>query len=287
MNKSVLQRQGGLWLLLLLTAVIMLFPIWMLLSGSLMGEFELTDNLGPVLEQGREGYAIWPPIARYPTMEAYVELLFDTPRFLLMFWNSCIQVIPSVVGQLLVGAPAAWAFARFRFPGKRGMFLLYIILMLLPFQVTMVSNYLVLNSLGMMNQPLAVILPAVFSTFPVFLMVKFFASIPQAVMDAAVIDGASVLRLFVQIGLPMGAPGVISAVMLGFLESWNAIEQPMIFLMENRQFWPLSLYLPEITAQDAGSALAASVLMLLPALLLFLFGQEYLEQGICAAALKE
>lgn len=276
--------QAALKLCLFAAALVMVAPVCLLVTGSLMGEAELLDNLG---FSGREGWILWPALPAYPSLTPYVRVLMDTPRFLLMFWNSCTQVVPAVLGQFLVGAPAAWAFGRYTFPGKRVVFLLYIALMLMPFQVTMVSNYLVLNRLGLMNNPLAIILPAAFSTFPVFIMVKFFAGIPQSVMDAAELDAAGPWSVFWRIGLPMGAPGVGAALMLGFLESWNAIEQPMIFLMQNKRYWPLSLYLPEIAAQDAGVSLAASVIMMIPPLLVFLFGLEYLELGICAAALKE
>ena len=100
------------------------------------------------------------------------------------------------------------------------------------------------------------------------------------------LDGAGPLRTFLHVGLPLGAPGLLSAVVLGFLEYWNALEQPLTFL-KDKTLWPLSLYLPTVTADNAGVSLAASVVMLLPALLIFLFGQKYLEQGIAAAGLKD
>ncbi len=107
-------------------------------------------------------------------MKPYVELLLDAPGFFTMFWNSCKQVFPIVAGQIVIGAPAAWAFARFRFRGKGVLYALYIILMLMPFQVTMVSGYFVLDRLGLMNTVWAIILPGAVSTFPVFLMIRFF-----------------------------------------------------------------------------------------------------------------
>ena len=158
--------------------------------------------------------------------------------------------------------------------------------MLMPFQVTMVSSYLVLDRLGLMDTLWAVILPGAFSTFPVFLMHRFFAAIPEGVLEAAALDGAGGLRSFLFIGVPLGAPGILCAVVLGFLEYWNAIEQPMTFLKE-RSLWPLSLYLPSITAERAGASLAASLVMLVPALLIFRFGQRYLEEGISAYGMKE
>lgn len=233
-----------------------------------------------------EGTAVWPLLPMYPTLKPYIELLLDTPQFFAMFWNSCRQVFPVVIGQVLIGAPAAWAFARFHFRGKKILYSLYIVLMLMPFQVTMVSSYLVLDNLGLMNSVWAIILPGAVSTFPVFLMVRFFTSIPSALTEAAALDGAGPLQIFFHIGLPLGAPGILSAVVLGFLEYWNALEQPLTFL-QDKTLWPLSLYLPTVTADNAGVSLVASVIMLVPALLIFLFGQRYLEAGISASGMKD
>ena len=209
------------WLLglpLVLISVFIWLPLWMLISGTFMGGAELSENLAPVLE-GRGGTAVWPVMARYPTLAAYVELLLDTPQFFTVFWNSCRQVFPIILGHVLLGAPAAWAFAKFHFRGKKILYTLYIVLMLMPFQVTMVSSYLVLNKLGLIDTVWAVILPGAASTLPVFIMTRFFMDIPEAVMEAAAVDGASSFQTFLRFGLPLGAPGILSAVVLGFLES--------------------------------------------------------------------
>lgn len=276
------------WMIAMLLSAAALFvwvPLWMLLSASFMESREMVHNLAPVLSE-KAGYAHWPILPQYPTLKPYVELLLDAPEFFTMFWNSCKQVFPIVVGQIVIGAPAAWAFARFRFRGKGVLYALYIILMLMPFQVTMVSSYFVLDRLGLMNTVWAIILPGAVSTFPVFLMIRFFAAIPSALTEAASLDGAGAWQIFIHLGLPLGVPGILSAVVLGFLEYWNALEQPMTFL-KDQTLWPLSLYLPTVTAENAGASLAASVIMLMPALLIFLFGQKYLEAGIAASGMKD
>lgn len=266
-------------------SVFMLLPLWMVISGSFMGTGELEKTIGPVLN-GAEGMAVWPAIPKYPTLRPYVELLLDSPSFFVMFWNSCRQVFPIMAGQLVIAAPAAWAFSRYDFPLKKLLFSIYIILMIMPFQVTMVSNYLILDRMKLMNTDFAIILPAVFAALPVFIMEKFFAGIPESLIEAAELDGAGEITIFLKIGIPIGAPGIISAMILSFLENWNAIEQPLTFLSDPHK-WPLSLYLPNIATEKAGVSLAASVIMLLPALLIFVFGQEYLEQGIQASGIKE
>lgn len=272
-------------IILILFSLLILIPLWMVVSGSFMGSNEISDNLAPVLSDNK-GSAFWPVIPLYPTFRPYLELLLDSPAFFAMFWNSCKQVIPILLGQLLVAVPAAWAFAKFEFRFKRILFTIYITLMIMPFQVTMVSGYLVLDRLKLLNTHLAIILPVVFATFPVFIMVKFFSAIPQSLIEAAEIDGANEWQVFTKIGIPLGISGIMSALVLGFLENWNAIEPPLTFLSD-KSLWPLSLYLPNISTDKVGVSLAASVIMMAPALLIFLFGQSYLEQGIRASGLKE
>ncbi len=270
---------------LLLLAGIAVFPVIFLAVGSLMGNLELQEMLRPVLER-TSGYASWKLLPEYPTFRFYVEVLLDSPEFFVMFWNSVKITAGILVGQILVGVPAAWGFARFRFSGKNLLFTIYIALMMMPFQVMMLSNYLVLDKIGLMDTLSGIILPSVFSTFPVFIMYRFFESIPESLMESARLDGAGELQVFVRIGVPLGSPGIISAMVLGFLEYWNLIEQPMAFL-KTKEKWPLSLFLPNINMEKAGLAFAASVVVLLPALLAFLAGQDYLEQGIISTAIKE
>jgi len=246
---------------------------------------ELNFTIRPALIEG-EGRAIWPLLPTWPTLRPLVQLLLDTPHFFVMFWNTFRLVIPSILGQLLIGAPAAWALSRFRFRGRKIVTTVYIALMLMPFQVTMVPNFLVIDRLGMMGSIWAVILPFAFSAFPVFIMMKGFDAVPRALLEAASIDGAGPVRTFASVGLPLGMPSILAALVLGFLEVWGAIEQPMTFLNDPAT-WPLSLFLPQIVAEELGLAMAASLLMLLPAALFFFFGQKYLELGIQAAGIKE
>ena len=278
-------KKGLLLLFLIILAVAVWFPLAFLLGGSFMGTQEVLQKHGPVLGD-MKGFASWSLIPQYPTLRPYVELLLDSPQFFVMFWNSVRLTAGVLFGQMIVGVPAAWGFARYDFPGKGALFTLYIVLMLMPFQVTMVSNYLVLNRLSLLDTHMGIILPAVFSTFPVFIMYRFFRGIPRSLIESARLDGASEWQIFWRIGLPLGSAGVMSAMVLSFLECWSMIEQPMTFL-KNRSLWPLSLYLPDIAADRAGLALAASVTALIPAILVFLYGQTYLEQGIIAAGVKE
>ena len=183
-----------------------------------------------------------------------------------------------------MGAPAAWALSRLKFRGRGAVRGLYLILMLLPFQVTMVPAYLTINHLGLMDTVWAVILPGAFSTFPVFVMQRGFDAVPLPLLEAAAIDGATPWQQFARIGLPVGLPGILAALTMSFLDAWNALEQPMTFL-KTKSLWSLSLYLTD-TTRDLALTMAASLFALLPAVLIFAFGQKYLEQGILAGAVK-
>ena len=235
---------------------------------------------------GTEGAANWPLLPAAPTLKSLVEVLLDSPGFFAMFWNSVTISFFILTGQLLIDVSAAWALALFPLKGKKVILNLYIILMLMPFQVLMFPQYLVLNELDVLDTFWAVILPAVFSTFPVFILYRFFKAIPQEIIEAARIDGAGELRIFLQIGIPMGASGILSVCILTFLDSWNMIEQPMTYL-KTKFLWPLPLFLPEIGMAEMGLGFAAAFMLLIPALLLFLGCQEHLEQGIAMSGGKE
>ena len=271
--------------MMLLLSFLICFPIWVAITGTFSAQWELEMNLSPVFA-GTAGTANWPLLPAAPTLKSLVEVLLDSPGFFVMFWNSVTISFFILAGQLLVDVLAAWALARFPLKGKKSILNLYIVLMLMPFQVLMFPQYLVLNDLNLLDTLGAVILPAVFSTFPVFILHRFFKAIPHEIIEAARLDGAGELRIFCQIGIPMGAPGILSVCILTFLDSWNMIEQPMTYL-KTKSLWPLSLFLPEIGMEEMGLGFAAALMMLIPALLLFLGCQEYLEQGIAMSGGKD
>ncbi len=217
MVKTWINRmKGGLLEAVLVFPVVMVcIPILLLATGTLMGRDELREGLSPVFT-GMGDYIEWNLMPDYPTFENYKKLLLETPQFFVLFWNSVKMAGCILIGQLLVGVPAAWSFAVYRFRFGKAVFTLYVVLMLLPFQVMMLSNYLVLDQLGLMNTQWAVILPAAFSTFPVFICYGGFRQIPAAMLESARIDGAGEAAVFIKIGLPLGKGGILSALVLGF-----------------------------------------------------------------------
>ncbi|MDE6712820.1 MAG: carbohydrate ABC transporter permease [Lachnospiraceae bacterium] len=258
-------------------AVICVSPIFIILIGSLMGNAELYGLIGPILGE-REGYAAWRIIPQYPTLRNIVDLLLDTPEYYVLFGNSIKLTLAIAIGQLLFAVPAAWGLARYR--GRLGkiLYAIYIFCMLLPFQVTMLSQYIVLNGMNMINTLWSLILPMVFSTFPVFIIYQSFEQLPDEVMEAAKIDGASGFRIFFSIGVPMSGEGILAAMLLGFLEYWNMVEQPVVFI---RDAWisPLSIYLPEFARGSLGRSFAFSLFSMIPAIVAFAAGRNALENG--------
>lgn len=273
-------------------AYLLLFPfaasvalaVWMLGMGALLGEGEANAALGGLFSAGTA--VRWPLLPNAPTLRPVLRLLLITPEFYVMFWNTCALAFGQVLGQLLLGGPAAWAFSRYRFRWCRALFGVYLALMLLPFEVTMVPQYLALDRLGLLDTVWSVILPGAASTFPVFMMKRGFDTVPPAVTEAAELDGAGALTVYLRIGLPLALPGVLAAVFLGLIEAWNQIEQPIVFLRDKTR-WPLTLFLANVTGDGLTQALAASVFVLLPVVLIFLCGQPYLSGGITVGAVKE
>ena len=187
---------------LVLLSLFTVWVLWFMAMGALTSKDELLATIGPALQGEASNPATWCILPSWPTLQPLAELLLDTPVFFTMFWNGCKLVLPQVLGQLFVAAPAAWVFSKLPFPERKILYGIYLVLMVLPFQITMVPNYLTLGKLGLVDSPLAVILPGIFSAFPVFIMKKGFDAVPAALLDAAALDGAGQLHSFVAIGLP-------------------------------------------------------------------------------------
>ena len=259
-------------------AVASVMPLVFLICGTFTNEVELDQILASVIGDGM-GYATWHFIPLYPTVKNVVELLFDTPEYYVLFWNSVKIVGVVIAGQLLFAVPAAWGLARSRSRWAKLIFGLYMFCMILPFQVTMLSQYIVLNGMHMINTHWAIILPLVFSTFPIFIMFSAFEQVPASVVEAARLDGAGDFRIFAHMAVPIARKGILSAAILGFLEYWNIVEQPVVFLRD-KSLWPLSVYLPEVSAGGAGRAFAFALFSCIPSLIVFYIGRDVLAEGI-------
>ena len=213
------------------------------------------------------------------SLAGWYEVLIRRPHYLVKFWNSLILSVAIAAGQALVASLAGYAFSKFRFPGREPLFFIVIIVMMMPYQVTLVSNYFVIRGLGLMGSWAALIIPAVFSPFGVFLLRQVFDTCPDELLDAASIDGAGDLTILFRILLPRSRAGVVSLVLLTFVDAWNMVEQPLVYL-DNSYDYPLSVFLSQMSGQDVGVLCVCGILAALPVLLLFLYYDQDLADGI-------
>ena len=190
-----------------------------------------------------------------------------------------ILVVPIVIFQVAIASVAAYSFTRWRGKIRSGIFFFYVILMLMPYQVTLVPNYLVSDWLGLLNTRWAIIFPGMFAPFSVFLLTKFMRRIPYSLIEAAKVDGAGEWDIFTKICLPQCRSALYSIAILVFIDYWNMVEQPLI-LLQDAENQPLSVFLSSINAGEIGLAFAMATVYMIPSLLLFLHGEEYLVEGI-------
>jgi multiple sugar transport system permease protein len=209
----------------------------------------------------------------------YKTVLFQSPDYLLKFWNSLILVVPITVFQLVVALLAAYGFTRAKGKLAAIIFFAYVILLLMPYQVTLVPNYLVLNWMHLLNTNWAIWLPGIFSPFAVYLLTKYMKRIPTSLIEAAKIDGANEWQIFLHICVPICNGITTSCAILIFMDYWNMVEQPLLFFSDSDKY-PLSIFLSRINAQEIGLAFAAATVYMIPCLLLYLYGEEQLVEGV-------
>ena len=266
-------------------AVLFLMPIVLTITNSLMTKSEINANYGVIFAK-KNGVRVFisntvnlkfiPDIVSF---EQYFKVLILSPEYLLKFWNSFLYVVPIVVFQLAVASLASYGFARYRGKVREVIFFSYIILMLMPYQVTLVPNYLVSNWLNIIDTRWAIWLPGFFSPFAVYMLTKYMRRIPKSIYEAAEIAGAGEWQIFTRICLPNCRGGLASIAILLFIDYWNMVEQPLI-LLSNDQLHPLSVFLSKINSGEISLAFAVAVIYMVLPMMVFLYGEEYLVEGI-------
>ncbi|SKC40080.1 carbohydrate ABC transporter permease [Maledivibacter halophilus] len=277
------KKRITIYILLTLMSVFFIYPVIAIFANSFMGSEEISDSYSFVASlDNNENNKAYMNIKLIPDMfdlTQYINILFRQSFFLRMFWNSTGIVAAIIIGQLFVSSTAAYVFCKISFKGQNKLFFIYIITMMMPFQVTLVPNYLVVDRLGITNTYAALILPAIFAPFGVFLMKQFMNYIPKECIEAASVDGAGYFQIFIHIVLPMLKPAIASLIILLFIDYWNMVEQPLLFI-DDAVKRPLSTYLSIIGKKDFHYAFAASTIYMLPPLLMFLYWESYLVEGI-------
>ncbi|MCA9836304.1 MAG: carbohydrate ABC transporter permease [Trueperaceae bacterium] len=223
------------------------------------------------------------------TLENYRTILTDPKLPLATFYrNSATISIANVLSTLFTSSLFGYIFAKFSFPGKRPLFWFILATMMVPFQVTMIPGYLILVKLGLLNSLWGLILPSAIDAFGIFLMRQFCLSIPNDFLDAARIDGASEWRIYRSIVLPQLGPALATLGMLTFMFNWNAYLWPLIVLTEqNKRTLPIILnWYSTQHSNQLHLTMTASVLVVLPVLVVFLIAQRWIIRGITLTGIK-
>ena len=220
-----------------------------------------------------------------PSLQPYADLLFDCFVFYPMFWNSVIYAVVITIVQLAVIIPCAFGFSQAKFKGKGALFVFYIVLMMMPLQVTILPNYIGLRDMGLIDTPLAIILPAIFSPFGVVVMNQYMKSIDNSVIEAMRLETNSVIRIILTAVVPQLRVCIFAVVLFVFADCWNMVEQPMLFLKTD-SLKTLSVFITNAQNYEGNVLFPSAVMFLVPVLLLYLFFNENLEKGLTLGELS-
>ena len=270
----------------LICMIFFLLPTVLTFTNSFMSSTEIRANYGKIFattESGGKAYVgetvklkLIPDMVSF---DQYNTTLFKSPDYLFKFWNSLFYALPIAILQVFFAMGASYAFARLEGKWKDVLFFIYIIICLMPYQVTLVPNYLVMDWMDLINTRWAIWLPGIMSPFAVYLLTKSMKRIPKALFEAARVDGASEWTIFTKVAFPLCKGTAFSVGILIFIDYWNMVEQPLILLQEDK-LQPLSVFLSKINAGEIGLAFAVAVIYMIPCILVFLYGEDYLVEGI-------
>lgn len=269
---------AGLILLMAVLSIPFVFPtLWM-----------ITSSFKPMSEILQKVPSLWPS---NPSADAYAEV-FRLQPFAQQYGNSLYIAALVTIGTMLVAAMAGYAFARIRFPGANALFLLVLVGLLVPSEVTIVPLFRFVNSLGLINThwPLIVIpilgAPAVLA---VFIMRQFFLGLPTELEEAGRMDGLSRWGIFWRIAFPLARPALAAVAIFTFLKSWNLYLEPIVYLSSKDMFTlpqALTQYVDAYGGPMWNVQLAATTLTVVPVLVVFLFAQKQFVQGLAHTGLK-
>jgi multiple sugar transport system permease protein len=220
----------------------------------------------------------------------YKEVLFNqSPSFLIYFKNTLITTIISVIGTVITASMGGYAFAKLKFKYRDELFMLYLVTMMVPFQVLMVPQFILFKYMGIFNTLWALILPRLFTPLGTFLMRQFFLEVPTEILEAGRVDGVGEFGIFYKLVLPLAKPAVSTIVILNFVWRWNDYEAPLIFLT-NSKLYTLTVGLTNFIDESGFSQdhliMAAATVALIPMVLVFLLGQKYFIEGLTSGSVK-
>ncbi len=281
-----------LFIITALFATSFLLPTVLTFANSFMAEQEISTNYGLIFNNYSSSEWGEEPTKTYRSEKVNLKLIPDevsgsqyetvllkSPDYLMKFWNAAFLTLPIMIFQIVIALGAAYSFARFKGKIRALILFLYLILMLMPYQVTLVPNYLVADKLNLLNTRWSIIFPGIFAPFSVYLLTKYMKRIPTSFIEAAKLDGASEWKIFTKIAIPLCRGPIASVAILVFIDYWNMVEQPLIMLSDSA-YHPLSVFLSQINQGEIGLAFAIATIYMVPPLLIFLYGEDYLVDGI-------
>ena len=261
-----------------------LFPLVFLLANSFIGADEFSRYYGG-LARGLSGHNPLRLIPDWITVEGYRQVFYSQPHYLVRFWYSMFLSVTILAGQLVMSVLGGYAFSRFRFPGRDVLFFIIVLIMMMPLQVTLVPNLIVVDALRINGTYAALILPGMFSAFGIFLLRQVMKALPNSLFESARLDGASSFGALWRVCLPNCKHALVALVVLNFADSWNMVEQPLVFLRYAVQY-PLAVYLVQPDMARPEVIFTAGLLSVLPVLLLFLWFKDEIAFGIEYSVVK-
>ena len=269
------------------------FPIIFIFANSFIGGQEIVSRYTADVTESNANdfishnihFVRFGLLPEQPTLGQYRQLFLESPGYLRMFWNAVLLVLPVLLGQCVIAPLAAYGLENMKWKYKEAIFFLYIIVMLMPTQILLVPNFIVAGWLNIRESYLAIILPALFHPLGVFLIRQQLKSFPKECMEAAALDGAGPWKTYWYVVRPNLSSVVAALIVLLFADNWNIVDQAVVFIKSTFDN-PLSVYLGNVVTGDPGMFFAVSVFYLVPALLVFLLGQDYLTDGIALSSVK-
>lgn len=268
-----------------LLAILLLLPLVQTLIYSFCSPAEIKEFMGTRNQYGKQLMEIKLSPEMF-SLDQYWRVLIQDTGILRYYFNSIMYTVAILLGQAVVIPMLAYALSRFSFRGRDVIAFAVIVLLLLPFQVTMVPTVLTLRSIGLMDTMWAIILPSLASPFYVFLLRQSMVGIPGELFEAAQIDGAGPIRCYFHIALPVSKAIIGAAVALSFADCWNMVEQPLVFLPMREDLHPLSVAFNQLSQESTGIEFAGATLYILPALMIYLFFQKDIMTGIQLSEMK-
>ncbi len=267
----------AIWMGLFLGALLMLLPFWLMIVTSLLSNTQVFENPPH----------FWPTILHW---ENYARLFAQAPMGL-YFWNSLLVSVLTTAGYLMIAAMAGYAFSRFHFPFKNGIFFLFLMTLMVPPQVNIVPLFFLMKSFHWLDTYWALIVPGLFGAFGVFMLRQWFNGFPKELEEAARMDGCNPWQIFWRIALPLAVPSLAALGIFTFISSWNSFMWPLIVTnSEAIRTLPVGIATLKGSYRDATDwtvLMAAATLSILPVIVVFLIGQKQFMQGILTGGVKE